>query len=105
MARSYGPRFDTSGDRAQHARVAQAADYSIEIPLYQRHVGNGVILCRMLKAPTPARRIVQLIARYTDAGVEVDHIVQCDSEQEEIHQLERLEKLILQASRRPTTGH
>jgi hypothetical protein len=100
MRRSYGPRFDPDG--TQHARVAHAADYSIELPLYHRRVGNGMISCRMLKAPTPAKRIIQLVAEYSDAGVAVQHVVQCTSEAEEVRQLERLERLILAASRRPS---
>ena len=94
-------RLDPDG--TQHARVAHAADYSIELPLYDRRVGNGHIFCRMLRSPTPAKRIVQLVAEYSDAGVEVLRVVQCASEQEEITQLERLEKLILAASRRPSS--
>jgi hypothetical protein len=97
--RSYGPRTDPDG--TQHARVAQAHDYSIEIPQYRLAVGNGTITCRMLKAPQPARRLVQLLAEYTDAGVEVLQVVQCDSETEEVAQLARLERIILAASRRP----
>lgn len=95
-------RLDADGV-TQHAPVAAAADYSIETPLYHRSVGNGTITCRMLKAPTPAKRIVQLVGEYTDAGVEVLHVVQCESEDEEIRQLERLERVILAASRRPSS--
>jgi hypothetical protein len=97
--RSYGPRFDSDG--TQHARVAQAADYSIELPLYHRRIGNGVVYCRLLKAPTPAKRLVQLVAEYSDAGVAVQHVIQCESEQDEMSSLARLEKLITAASRRP----
>lgn len=105
MERSFGPRFDPDG--TQHARVAQAADYSIEVALYHRKVGNGWIHCRMLKAPTVStgsRRIVQLVAEYSDAGVDVHQVVQCSSEQEETAQLARLERIILTASRRPTAA-
>lgn len=102
MRRSYGPRFDPDG--TQHARVAQATDYSIELPLYHRKVGNGMIYCRMLKAAGPARRIVQLVAEYGDAGVDVHQVVQCFSDEDEVRQLQRLEGIILEASRRPTPG-
>lgn len=98
--RSYGPRVDPDG--TQHARVAQAHDYKIETPLYVRQVGNGTITCRMLKSPTPAKRIIQLVAQYSEAGVAVDRVVQCTSETEEIAQLERLERIVLEASRRPS---
>lgn len=98
---SYGRRIDPDG--VQHAPVAQAHDYSIETPIYRRAVGNGTITCRMLKAAEgPARRIVQLTAEYYDAGVQVTQVVQCDSEQDEVRQLERLERRILEATRRPT---
>lgn len=93
-------RLDSDGV-TQHADVAHAAEYSIDVPLYHRRVGNGTIVCRLLKSPTPAKRIVQLQADYLDAGVDVHHVVQCDSELDEIRQLERLEGVILRASRRP----
>ena len=98
---SWSPnRFDRDG--VQHARVGHAADYSIELPLYHREVGNGTIFCRLLKSPTPAKRIVQLVAEYSDAGVEVQHVVQCEGEADEKRQLERLERIVLAASRRPS---
>jgi hypothetical protein len=98
--RSYGPRFIDDGE--QTMRVAQAHDYSIELPLYVRRVGSGSITCRMLKAPTPAKRIVQLVAEYVEAGIDTTRVVQCESEVEEMHQLARLEGIILAAERRPT---
>jgi hypothetical protein len=94
-------RLDADGV-TQHARVAHAADYSVELPLYHLEVGNGTIFCRVLKSPSPAKRIVQLVAEYTDAGVEVLQVVQCESEAEETRELERLERRILEASRRPS---
>jgi hypothetical protein len=98
--RSYGSRFIDDGE--QTMRVAQAHDYSIELPLYVRRVGSGRITCRMLKAPAPAKRIVQLVADYIEAGVHTTRVVQCESEFEEIRQLERLEGIIRAAERRPT---
>jgi hypothetical protein len=91
-----------AGDPDQHARVAHAAEYSLELPLYQRRVGNGTITCRMLKSPTPAKRLVQLVAEYYDAGVQVTQVVQCEDEPDEVRQLARLERRILEASRRPS---
>jgi hypothetical protein len=88
-------------DGTQHARVAQATDYSIELPLYHRRIGNGTVYCRMSKAAQPARRIVELVAEYSDAGVAVQHVIRCTSEDEEIRQLMRLERLIAAASRKP----
>jgi hypothetical protein len=99
--RSYGARVDPDG--TEHARVSQANDYSIEIALYRRDVAGGSITCRMLKADRPAKRIVQLVAVYMDAGVQTERIVQCENEDEEIRQLERLERIIREASRRPST--
>lgn len=93
-------RFIT-GDPDQHARVANAAEYTEELQLYARVVGNGTIRCVMRKSPTPAKRLVQLVAEYWDAGVQVTQVVQCDSEQDEVRQLARLERRILEASRRP----
>lgn len=100
MTRHSANRLDSDGV-TQHARVANAGEYSIEIPLYHRRVGNGTIMCRMLKQPAPGKRIVQLVGEYSDAGVEVLQVVQCSSEQEEHEQLQRLERIILAASRRP----
>jgi hypothetical protein len=94
-------RFIT-GDPDQHARVAHAGEYTIETPLYQRRVGNGTITCRMMRSPTPAKRIVQLVADYHDGGIQTTRVCQCESEQEEVRDLQRLERLILEASRRPS---
>jgi hypothetical protein len=49
-------------------------------------------------------RIVQLLAEYEDAGVDVQQVVQCQDELEEAREAERLELLILTASIRPTGG-
>jgi hypothetical protein len=95
-------RFDPDGV-VEHRRVAHAAEYSIELPLYMRTIGNGSVKCVLLKSPTPAKRIVQLIAEYKEAGVYVHQVVQCISETEELAQLQRLERVILEASRRPST--
>jgi hypothetical protein len=101
-ARSYGPRREADG--TQHARVAQAGEYSIELPLYQRAIGTGTITCRMLKRDAgPGRRIVQLLAEYYDAGVQVTRVVQCASETEEVAQLQRLERIIRRATSLPST--
>lgn len=100
-ARSYGPRTEP-GD-VTHARVAQSGDYTIDLPLYRREIGNGSITCRMLKrAGGPGRRIVQLVGEYYDAGVQVTHAVQCNDEPDELRQLERLEGIIRAAQRRPS---
>jgi hypothetical protein len=93
-------RLDSDGV-TQHARVAHAAEYSIQVPLYHRHVGTGMITCRLLRSPTPAKRIVQLVAEYVERGVDTTRVVQCESEVDEIRQLERLERIILEATRRP----
>jgi hypothetical protein len=94
-------RLDSDGV-IQHAPVANAADYAVDVVLYRRQVGTGSIVCRMLKSPTPARRIVQLAATYNESGVQTDRIVQCASETEEVAQLERLERIIRAASCRPS---
>lgn len=96
-------RLDPDGV-TQHAAVANAGEYSIDLPLYHRRVGNGTITCRMLKRKGgPGKRIVQLVGEYSDAGEGVTHVVQCASETEEVEQLARLERIILAASRRPST--
>jgi hypothetical protein len=93
------PRFDASGD--QHAAVAHAADYELVTTLWRRRVGNGSITCQLLRAKRPAKRIVQLHAEWTDAGVPTTCICQVHSPAEEAHDAARLERLILAASRRP----
>lgn len=99
--RSYGRRLDAETG-AMEPKVAQAHDYSIVIPLYVLPIGNGRVECIMRKAAEgPAKRIIQLVASYTDAGSDtsVTQVVQCSSELEEIQELYRLERLILAASR------
>lgn len=93
-------RLDSDGVTV-HARVAHAAEYSIDVPLYHRRVGTGMITCRLLRSPTPAKRLVQLVAEYVEAGVDTMRVVQCDSEVDEVRQLHRLERIILEATRRP----
>jgi hypothetical protein len=94
------PRTDPDG--TQHMPVAHAADYGVAIAYYHRSIGNGTITCEGLRSPTPAKRLVRLLAEYTDAGEHITHMVQCDSEEDETRQLARLERLILAASRRPS---
>lgn len=95
------PRTEVDG--TQHADVAHAAEYSLEVPLYVRSVGAGTITCNMLKAPTPAKRLIQLKAEYYERGVQVTQVVQCSSEREEVAELARLERVMRAAQARPTT--
>lgn len=102
MASYRANRLDSDGV-TQHAAVANAGEYSIDLPLYHRRVGAGTITCRMLKREGgPGKRIVQLVGEYEDAGEGVTHVVQCASEVEELAQLARLERIIREASRRPS---
>jgi hypothetical protein len=95
-------RLDQDGV-TQHAAVANAGEYSIDVALYHRRVGNGTITCRMLKRKGgPGKRIIQLVGEYSDAGEGVTQVIQCASEVEEIEQLARLEGIIRRASRRPS---
>lgn len=98
--KSYGPRQEPDG--TQHMRVAQAREYPVEIVHYRRRVAGGVITCRTRKSRTPGRRIVQLTANYLERGIDTQRVVQCESQEEEMRQLERLERIILEASRSPT---
>ena len=100
--RSYARRVDpeTGG---LHMRVAHEADYAVDRMLYRRLIGNGIVTCRLLKSDAAgARGLVQLVAEYSDAGVLTTQVSLCESEDDEIRQLSRLEKIILAASRRPT---
>jgi len=101
--RSFGRRVDpdTGG---LHARVSQAHDYEVVTVLWRRRVGNGTLQCRLLRAKRPAKRIVQLLAEYTDAGVLTTAICQVHSPQEEAADAFRLERQILWASTRPQDG-
>ena len=97
---SYGPRFTDDG--RQTMRVAQAAIYELHRPFYVRHVGNGRVTCYPAKrAGGPGMRLVQLVAEYTDAGCLTTAVVQVGSLEEELAELARLERRILEASRRP----
>jgi hypothetical protein len=97
--RSHGRREDPDGTR--HLPVASTGEYE-EIPAYVRNVPGGRITCFTLKRREgPGKRMVQLRADYTEAGCATTKIVKCDSDVDEVRQLERLEKLILAASRRP----
>jgi hypothetical protein len=100
---SYGPRVDAETGEL-HARVSQAHDYSRVTILWRRRVGNGTIDCELLRSPTPAQRLVQLRAQYTDAGEPVLHIIKCSDELDEARQAARLQRLILLASARPTSA-
>jgi hypothetical protein len=93
------PRQDPDG--TVHRRVAHAAEYSIETPLYRREIAGGTVTCRMLTSPQRAKRIIQLSAEYYEAGILTTHIVQCESESDEVRQLQRLERVIREASRKP----
>lgn len=101
--RSYGPRVDPDTGTL-HMRVRQAHDYDRQMTLWRRKVGNGHIDCKMLRASSgPARRIIQLHATYTDAGVLTMSIVTCENELDEAIQISRLEARVLAASSRPTS--
>jgi hypothetical protein len=52
-----------------------------------RNLAGGSITCELLRSPTPAKRLVRLVAQYFDAGILTTHVVQCDSETEEVSQL------------------
>lgn len=97
--RSYGPRFDPDGV-VQHTRVANAADYSRVTILWRRQLAGGEIRCELLRAATPARRIVQLVAEYQDAGETHTRIRHCDHPADEAYGAALFERLIIEASRR-----
>lgn len=99
MAKWRPPRVDPDG--VQHKDVAHAAEYSIEQVLYRRQVGTGNITCRLHTSATPAKRIVQLTAEYDEGGIFTSRVVRCESETEEMLELQRLEKIIRKASTRP----
>lgn len=94
------PRREPDG--TQHRDVAHAAQYSIVTPLYRRAIAGGVVVCELLRSPTPAKRLVRLTAEYSDAGIATTHVVMCESEVDEVAQLQRLERIIGEASRRPS---
>lgn len=89
----------------QTMAVAHAADYELVTVLWRRRVGNGSIECRLLRAKRPAKRIVQLLAEYTDAGVFTSQVCQCDSPEDEARSALRIEREILAASMRPETAN
>lgn len=98
--REVGRRHDADG--TVHRRVRNIGTYSEVTTLRRIRIGTGSIEVRLAKnAAGPGRRIVQLVADYNDAGVAVQHVVQCDDELDEARQLQRLERLILEAMRRP----
>jgi hypothetical protein len=98
--RSYGPRFDPDGI-VQHARVAQATTYELATILWCRRLAGGEIRCELLRGATgPARRIVQLVAEYEDAGEPCTRVRRCESPAEETEGAAYLERMIIEASRR-----
>lgn len=102
--RSYGPRTDPETG-ALHKRVSQAHDYDVAQILWHRPVGNGSITCELLRSSSgPAKRIVQLHARYTDAGVLTDRVIHLAGEDDEQLRVMLLTVDILEASRRPDPG-
>lgn len=93
------PRHDADG--TVHRDVANAADYSIKTPLYRREISGGTVTCYQLRSPTPAKRLIQLEAEYMEAGILTTHIVHCEDLDDEHRQLQRLERVIREASRKP----
>jgi hypothetical protein len=105
VRRSYGPRVDAETGQL-HARVAQAHDYQLVTVLWRRRVGNGAIECQFLRSTSgPAKRLVQLHATWSDAGVPTTAVCQVHSPEEEARDAMRLEHMILAASRRPEELH
>jgi hypothetical protein len=101
--RSWGRRTDPETG-ALHARVSQAHDYDRVDVLRASKVGNGMIETLLVTASSgPARRLVQLRARYTEGGVLVDRIVQVYDELDEARQRAQLELDMLAAARKPST--
>jgi hypothetical protein len=85
----------------QTMAVANAAAYELVTVLWRRRVGNGSIECRLVRAKRPAKRLVQLLAEYSDAGELCTTVVQVADVDEEAREALRLERLILAASARP----
>jgi hypothetical protein len=99
--RSHGPRVDPETG-ALHARVNQAHDYELATILWRRRIGNGTLTCKLFRARSgPARRIIQLEAAYTDAGVTSTLVSQVNDPLEEQFVAARMEREILAASARP----
>lgn len=98
--RSYGPRLDPDGV-VPHAPVADALTYDRPLPLYTRTVGTGQILCELVRATKPGRRLVRLTATFLEAGVDVTAVCMCTSELDEQRSLERLERRMREAQIRP----
>lgn len=99
--RSYARGVDGETGAAQ-ARVPEAHTYDLRVALYERRVGAGVIRCHLVRSSEgPARRLVQLVADYYEAGVAVTTCVQVASDDEELRELARLERVMLAAQRRP----
>jgi hypothetical protein len=88
-------------DGTVHRDVAHAADYDVKTPLYRREVAGGTVTCYQLRSRKPAKRLVQLEAEYTEAGILTTHIIHCEDLEDEVRQLERLERIIREASRKP----
>lgn len=100
---SYGPRQDPDGV-VTHARVSQAHRYDVVTTLYRRRVAGvagAVIICELLRAKQPARRLIRLRATYTDAGVQVDRSAIVRDPVDEARTLERWEREIRAAAGRP----
>lgn len=97
---SWRHHFGVDGD--QHMGVAHAAHYERVTTLWHRRIGNGSIECQLLRAKRPAKRLVQLLAEWDDAGTPTTAIVMIKDELEEAREAARLERTILAASIRPT---
>lgn len=100
MGKRYSRRHDADG--TQHKMVADSIEYRVAATLWQRKVGNGSITCKLLRGHKPSARIVQLLAEYDDAGTAVSRVVNCTDQLDEQRQVQRLERVILLASTRPT---
>lgn len=102
-SKSYAPRVDEDTG-ALHMRVPDAVRYERErvTTLWSRKVGNGTLRCELLRGHKPARRIVQLVADYEEAGNGMLHTCVCEDELDQARQEERLEKLMLKAAVLPS---
>jgi hypothetical protein len=101
--KSYAPRQDAETG-GMHMRVPDAVDYERQrvTTAWRRKVGNGTLTCEVLRGHKRSRRLVQLVAEYEDAGDAALRTCICDDELDEARQVQRLEKLMLEAAARPS---
>lgn len=101
--RSWAPQQD-SDTGGRHMRVTDAIDYerSRVTTLWRRPIGNGTLRCELLRGHKTSRRLVQLVAEYEDAGDAAARTCVCDDELDEARQVARLERIMLEASARPS---